>query len=141
MSHYTEMKCKMLVKNEKDLIAALETVFGKGSVQVHDKGTNLGGGFDSAGRNKTAHLVIKKETLKKAALPGCYGWNDIGYERGEDGTYRLHADPADYSKKTQDDVHRTCTENVITRVAKAKGYLIKKTILENGKVQLKATQL
>jgi len=141
MSHYTEMKCKMLVKNEKDLIAAIESTFGKGSVEVFDKGTKLTGGYDQSGSKRTAHLVIRKETLKSKGIPGCYGWNDIGYERGEDGTYILHADPADYPQRVQDEIHRTCTENVITRVAKAKGYMVKRDVLKNGKIQLKATLL
>ena len=140
MSHYTEMKVKTLVKNEAELIAALETVFGKGSVDVHENGKKLTGGYDAAGANKTAHIVVKKEVLKKKGIPGCYGWNDIGYERQKDGSYMLHADPADFSKEKRDEVHRTCTENVICRVAKEKGYMIERKVLANGKIQLIADQ-
>ena len=140
MSHYTEMTVNAQVKNETELVAALEEVFGKGSVEVHEKGAKLSGGYDNTGKDKTAHLIIKKETIMKAKVAGCYGWNSIGYERQKDGSYMLHADPADFHTKTQGQVGQTYAENVSNKMLKAKGYLVKKELLKDGKVRLTATK-
>lgn len=141
MSHYTEMKVNAQVKNEKELIAALEEVFGEGSVEVHDKGVKLGGGYDSTGANKTAHLVIKKDSIQKARLEGCYGWNSIGYERQKDGGYMLHADPADFSAKHQGLVAQGYTEHTSRSLLKKKGYIINKEVQKDGKIILSAKKL
>lgn len=136
MSHYTEMKPKFLEKNEKDLIAALEATFGEGSVEVHKNAVNIGG-YDSAA-GKKAHIVVRKDKVRKAF--GNQGWNDIGYERQEDGTYSLWADPADFSKANQDKVAQDYAERVAARSLKKQGYTLKRQVLKDGVVKLVATK-
>lgn len=135
MSHFTEIKVVAEVKNERDLIAALEEHFGEGAVEVSDKPLKLSGYDSSAG--KTAHIRIKKEFVAKAN--GGWAYNDLGYERGEDGKYVLHADPVDFKPANRSKVAQSYTENVFRRAAKLNGWAgFKKEVQKDGKVKLVA---
>lgn len=132
MSHFAEMKVIALVKNEKDLVKALEGCFGGGNVEVHNNLVTLTG-YD-AGANKRANIIIRKDVVKKTFHNN--GWNDIGFERKEDGTYDLHADPADWKTESRDKVMQAYAENVATRELRSEGYLVKRELLKNGEVRI-----
>lgn len=134
MSHYTELKVNAKVKFEADLIASLQEMFGKDGIEVFDDAVNLGGGYDKSGAKLKAHIVIRKETLRKKL--GVYGYNDVGYERLENGDYRLHVDDLDLSRERQGKVMQGYSERVAVRKAKAEGYSVKRTVEQDGTVKL-----
>lgn len=136
MSHYAEMKCQALVRNEKDLVASLEEFFGKGNVEVHAEAVSIGG-YDSAAR-KTAHVVVRKDIIQ--AQKGGRAWNDLGYERQQDGTYKLHVDPVDFPTTSQQKVSMDYAERVANRQLKAKGYSVKRHLNQDGTIKLVATK-
>ena len=136
MSHFAELKVNVLVKNEEDLIETLKEKFGEDAVEVHDKAQKLTG-YDKAA-NREAHIVIRKETVKKVL--GTYGWNDLGFERQDDGTFALHADPTDWREEDRNQVIQNYAEKVASRKLKAQGYILKREVLKDGKVKLVATK-
>ena len=136
MSHYTELKPKFLIKSEAELVASLKKVFGEKAVEIHDTAVNIGG-YDSQARKK-AHIVVRKEAVKKAL--GVYGWNDIGYERNKDGMYSLWADPVDFPTKNQDTIAQDYAERVASKKLKSQGYTLKREVLKDGVVRLVATK-
>lgn len=139
MSHYTEMKVNCLVKNEADLIAALKSLFGEKGVEVHEEGTNLAGGYDSqAGAKLKAHIVVRKEALRKAM--SVTGYNDVGYQRMPDGTYKMHVDDMDFPMSYRDMVMQKYTEGVSARKLKMMGYSVKSEAQKDGTVKLVATK-
>ncbi len=146
MSHFTEIKVNFLQKNEKALVAALETRFGVGNVEVHDGGAPLYGyhGDNRAELNKgngnyapPCHIVIRRKNVGSAS-------NDIGYRRAEDGTYVAYI--SDYDKGShftpamQKNVLQEYTANVAQRQLKAQGYTIKKVKDKNGLIKLEAVK-
>jgi hypothetical protein len=89
MSHFTEMQVEYSQDSEQHLIEALESVFGKGTVEVHEKGTGLYGyRGDLRSKHKASspdyappcHLIVRRKHIGSMA-------NDIGYRRTEDGKY------------------------------------------------------
>lgn len=142
MSHYTELKPKFLEKNEKELVAALKKVYGEEAVEVHDKAVSIGGYDSQAG--KKAHVIVRKEAIRKVnAKDNTFGYssyNDLGYERKEDGTYSLWADPSDFSKKAQDVIAQDYAERVAAKALKKQGYTLKRQVMKDGVVKLVATK-
>jgi hypothetical protein len=136
MSHYTELKPKFLTKSENELVAALQKLFGENSVEVHDTAVKIGG-YDSQA-NKKAHIVVRKEAVKKTC--GTWGYNDIGYERDGDGMYKLWADPTDFPVAKQDLIAQDYAERVAAKKLKAQGYTLKREVLKDGVVKLVATK-
>jgi hypothetical protein len=132
MSHFAEMKIAALVKNERDLIQALEEQFGAETVAVHDTAVPLTG-YDARAKKK-AHLVIKKGDVAKAM--STTGYNDIGFERLEDGNYSMHYDPMDWPNQKREALVQSYAEKVATRKLKAQGYTVKKETLQDGSVKL-----
>ena len=137
MSHYTELKINALVKNESDLIAALEEYFGKGNVEVSDELLPLTGYDKAAG--KRANIRVKKDAVAKAN--GGYAYNDLGYERQSDGTYRLHVDPVDFKQDAQERVAQDYAQRVATRKLKAMGYAYKTIKDAQGRITISATSM
>lgn len=136
MSHYAEMKVSALVRNEKDLVAALEELYGEGMVEIHPNLVSIGG-YDSQAKKK-AHIVVRKEAIQ--AQKGGKAWNDLGYERQEDGTYKLHVDPVDFPKTSQEKVAMAYAERVAARQLKYKGYSVKRSLQQDGTIKLVATK-
>ena len=136
MSHFSEMQCKALTKNEGDLIASLKAQFGEDSVEVHDKAQKLTG-YDGAA-NKQANIIIRKDNINRVL--GVHGWNDVGFERKEDGTYALHYDQADLPEKVRQKIFQDYAERVASRKLKAQGYTLKRSVEQNGHVVIKATK-
>jgi len=132
MSHFTKMEVKALEKNESELIASLEAHFGTGSVKVCDPDRKLRGYDERA--NKSAHLVIDKETIRKVEKTS--GYNDVGFERGSNGTYTLHYDPMDIHKTSLDKVMQDYAERVATKTMKSKGFTMRRELQKDGQVKL-----
>jgi hypothetical protein len=136
MSHLTELKPKFLQKSETELINSLRQVFGENSVEVHDTPVRMEGYDRSAA--KKAHIVVRKDAVKKTFHN--YGWNDIGYERQEDGTYNLYADPTDFPVESQNRIAQDYAERVASKKLKAQGYTLKREVMKDGVVKLVATK-
>lgn len=140
------MKVDFLQKNEKALIAALETKFGEGHVEVHENGAAL---FGYHGDNRAnlqsnnpnyappCHIIIRRKHVGSAA-------NDIGYRRTEDGKYVAYISDYDSSstfpKKDQKNVLQEYTANVASKQLKSQGYTIKKVKDKNGIIKLEAVK-
>ena len=138
MSHYTEMQCNALSKNEAELVASLKAQFGEKAVEVHDEAKALTG-YDQQAKKK-AHIIVRKEYVAKVNHRK-HAYNDIGYERREDGTYAMHYDKMDLEDRVRDRIMQDYAERVATRKLKAQGYSVKRTVDEKGKVVLLANPL
>lgn len=146
MSHFTEMKCKFLVANEKELVAALEAQFGEGKVEVHKDGADLYG-YRGDNRGKVSahspdyappcHIIIRRKNVGSSA-------NDIGYRRMEDGTYRAYISEYDqrstFKKDKRDAVEQDYATRVAEKALKKKGYTLKRTVEKDGTIKIVATR-
>jgi hypothetical protein len=137
MSHFTEMKVNALVKNEVDLIEALKEHFGEDSVEVSDKPLSLEG-YDVRAQKKS-HIRIRQEFVAKAN--GGHAYNDIGYERQTDGTYKLHVDPVDMHTTAQQKVAQDYAARVAIRKLKTMGYKYSLTKGSSGQVTISASPM
>ena len=144
MSHFTEMEVQFQQKNEKQLIEALEKVFGKGSVEVHEKGGALIG-YEGNDRSKLnhnnanyaplCHLIIRKNRVGSAS-------NDVGYRRMENGKYIAYISEYDqrtnFSEDKQNELKKQYSYLVTQKELKRMGYEIKTTKKQNGTIVLEA---
>jgi hypothetical protein len=135
MSHFAEMKVEALVQNEQDLVDCLQEYFGVEGVTVLDSARKLKG-MDKAGA-KSAHIIISQAAFQKL---GGSSYNEMGFERQKDGTYILHADSMDFRKPMKDKVFQDYSRRVAERKLKAQGYHVKRTLLQNGDVEITATK-
>jgi len=146
MSHFTEIKVNFLQKNEKQLVAALETLFGEGHVEVHDDGASLQGyhGDDRSSLSKSnpnyappCHIIIRRKHVGSAS-------NDIGYQRTEDGKYVAYISDYDkgshYSTAKQNKVLQEYTAKVTEKQLKSQGYAMKREVQKDGTIKLFATK-
>lgn len=83
MSHISKVSTKITEK--EDLVTALQTLgFEEDQIEVYDTPRKLSG-YDH--RNHKAEVIIRKRHLGNA-------WNDIGFQKREDGTFEaLISDP------------------------------------------------
>lgn len=146
MSHFTEIKVNFLQKNEKQLVAALETIFGEGNVEVHDDGASLVGytGDNRSTLSKSnpnyappCHLIIRRKHVGGAS-------NDIGYQRTEDGKYVSYISDYDkgsnFSAAKQNKVLQEYTAKVTEKQLKSQGYAMKREVQKDGTIKLFATK-
>lgn len=146
MSHFTKMEVNFGCKNESELVAALESVFGKGNVDVHEEGSALYGYHGDNRANLSSsnpnyappcHIVIRRKHLNASA-------NDIGYRRNENGTYDAYISEYDqgytFPKEKQNKVAQEYTAKVTEKKLKLQGYSIKRVPQKNGGVQLIASK-
>ena len=146
MSHFVEMKVNFKQKNEKDLVASLENLFGAGTVEVHEDGAPLYGyqGDDrskhptgSADYAPKCHVIIRRKNVGGAS-------NDVGYRRTEDGQYVAYISDYDkgsnYSPVKQNKVAVDYAETVASRQLKKQGYIVKRTVNEKGQIKLTASK-
>jgi hypothetical protein len=98
MSHFVEIETQYEQKSEQEFIEALEELFGKGSVEVHEKGSALLGfqGDDRSMKSKSSpdyapkcELVIRRKNIGSAS-------NDVGFKRTPNGNYTAYI--SDYDK-------------------------------------------
>ena len=146
MSHFTEIKVNFLQKNEKQLVAALESIFGEGTVEVHENGAALYGytGDNRAQLSKTnpnyappCHLIIRRKHVGGAS-------NDVGYQRTEDGKYVAYISDYDknsnFSAQKQNKVLQEYTAKVTEKQLKSQGYSMKREVQKDGTIKLFATK-
>lgn len=146
MSHFTEISVDFLQKNEACLVSALEEQFGKGNIEVHEKGSALFGfqGDNRAQRGPTSsdyappcHLIIRRKHVGGAS-------NDVGYRRTEDGKYVAYI--SDYDKSAnfpaakQNKVLMEYTAQVSERQLKKQGYTYKRVTEKDGTIKLYASK-
>lgn len=146
MSHFTEIKVNFLQKNEKQLVAALESIFGEGTVEVHEDGAAL---FGYQGDNRAqlsqsngnyappCHLIIRRKHVGGAS-------NDVGYQRTEDGKYVAYISDYDkhsnFSPQKQNKVLQEYTAKVTEKQLKSQGYAMKREVQKDGTIKLFATK-
>lgn len=146
MSHFSEMKVDHSQKYESELIAALESVFGEGTVEVHENGDGLYGytgnnrsllGTNSKDYAPPCHLIVRRKNVGSAA-------NDVGYRRTEEGGYVAYV--SDYDKKSnfksekRDRVMQDYATRVAEKQLRKQGYSVKRTITSDGVVKLTAVK-
>jgi hypothetical protein len=144
MSHFTEMEVSFDQKHEAQLIAALEEQFGKGNVEVHEKGAGLYG-YQGDLRSKNAvtsanyapecHIIIRRKSVGSAS-------NDVGYRRNENGKYNAYISDYDkgsnFNKEKQGTVLKNYGVGVAEKNLKKQGWIVKKTQQKNGAILLEA---
>jgi hypothetical protein len=147
MSHFTECLVDFQQSCEGDLVAALESVFGKGHVEVHEEGAPLRGymGDDRSELSASdpnyapkCHIIIRRRHVGSAS-------NDVGYRRLPNGKYAAYISEYDqhahFDGKRQDKVAQGYAVNVHERLLKKKNFSkVTKTVDENGVVRIKAVR-
>lgn len=142
MSHFSSVECSYLQENEEHLIAALEEQFGKGNVEVHEKGAALYGyQGDNRAELKTSdanyappcHIIIRRKNVGSAS-------NDVGFRRTSDGKYAAYISDYDkgstFSKAKQNLVTQNYATGVTEKQLKKKGYTVKKEKQKDGTIKL-----
>lgn len=142
MSHFTSMTVDFKQSSEQELIEALESVFGKGTVEVHPEGSALYG-FQGDNRANRAvgssdyappcHLIIRRRNVGSAS-------NDVGFRRNENGTYDAYVSDYDkggnYSSAKQAKVAQEYALKVSEKQLKKAGYTTKRVVKTGGVVQI-----
>lgn len=145
MSHFTELNVECQQKNEAQLIEALEEIFGKGNIEVHEEGAGLygyGGDLRSslAKTNPNyappCHLIVRRKNVGGAS-------NDVGFRRNENGTYDAYISDYDkghnFNQAKVDKMMQHYTSGVTVKQLKKQGYQITKKV-ENGNIVLVGTK-
>jgi hypothetical protein len=136
MSHFTEMKVNFQQRCESSLVEALKAKFGEQYVKVNEDAVKLTG-YDAAAQ-KRAHIVVKKEGVALKNKRN-HAYNDLGYERQPDGSYRLHYDPMDVEKGLHDELAQDYAVRVSEKQLELEGYTVTKSYV-NGEVELVASK-
>jgi hypothetical protein len=144
MSHFAEIEVDFDQEHEAELIAALEEQFGKGHVEVHEKGAGLygyGGDLRSEASPKSANyappceLVIRRQHVGGAS-------NDVGYKRTENGKYKAFISDYDqggnFSTAKQNAVAQNYGVSVAMRTLKADGWKVHTVKQDDGSVKVVA---
>lgn len=146
MSHFTEISVNYLQKNEKQFVEALESLFGKGHVEVHEEGAALFGyqGDNRANKPKSSddyappcHIIIRRKHVGGAS-------NDVGFVRSDDGKYVAYISDYDksgnFNQKKQNQVLQEYTALVTEKQLKKQGYSMKREVQKDGTLKLYATK-
>jgi hypothetical protein len=147
MSHYAAMEVDFDVKYEQNLVAALEKVFGKGNVEVHENGAPLFGwhGDDRSQVGKKSQdyappceVIVRRKHVGGAA-------NDLGFRRTKEGKYESyisdHDKGANFSKEKQGLVAQEYGLRVTEQVLKSEGWSkFTRTTLSDGSVRIEAKE-
>lgn len=142
MSEYVE--CKTKFKDRKALLEALAAMgFVDGEVEVHDDPQHLYG-YQGDKRPQKAHIIIRRKYVGGSS-------NDIGFVRGEDGSYEAVISEFDrgsggrhakefggYNDKFLGALTAHYNEKLYSRKAREKGVQVKKQVVK-GKVILTLT--
>lgn len=145
MSHFTEIKVAFDQKYEKELVGALEEVFGEGNIEVHPEGEDLKtyngvvnlGNSSGLGRTEKCHLVVRKAVQEKA-IGHRMAINDAGYCRTDDGKYSVYLDAMGFNATLQGKVAQSYGLKVAEKKLKAEGYMTKRVQKEDGTIRLEA---
>jgi predicted RNA binding protein YcfA (HicA-like mRNA interferase family) len=141
MSHFVEVEVEFEQKNEKEFIEALEEQFGKGSVEIHEKGSGLKG-YMGDDRSKASgqdyappcEIIIRKKHIGPSS-------NDIGFKRQANGNYSAYVSDFDkghhYSLKKQGIVAMNYGAKVAEKTLKADGWKTVRINESDGSVTVK----
>ena len=145
MSHFTEIETEYKQDSEKELVEALETVFGKGNVEVHEKGAALMGyqGDNRSLYSKSSpdyappcEIVIRKEYVGSAS-------NDIGFKRTSDGKFVAYVSDFDkghhFGKAKQGLVSQEYGMRVAEKTLKSNGWKTIRVNEKDGSTTIKTT--
>jgi len=146
MSHFTTLEVSFQQSEEANLIRALESIFGEGSVEVHEEPTGL---FGYEGNDRSllpatdpnhapkAHLVVRREHLG----PAC---NDIGFVRTAEGGYQALVSSYDrlviFRPERQGMLLQNYALSVAERKLRLQGYTVRRESATDGTVKLIATK-
>ena len=129
MSHYTRLKTRIM--NREHLVEALKEM-GFRHVEAHDEPRHLYGYLGDR-RMDTAHVIIRRKHVGRSS-------NDIGFLRGEDGSFTAIISGYDRTKYSEKWLDRLsfAYANLATREAlAAQGFEIaEERREENGAVRL-----
>jgi hypothetical protein len=144
MSHFVEMEVDFDVKNEAELVAALEQQFGEGHVEVHEKSQPLYGwhGDDRSKVSKSSQdyappcdIIVRRKYVGGSA-------NDVGFKRQENGKYKSYISEYDngstFTKPRQGLVAQEYALRVAEKQLKKEGWKTFRTKLDNGSVKITA---
>jgi len=135
MSEFVE--CKTKIKDRKALIDALIAIgFAESEIEIHEEAVHLYG-YQGDRREQKANVIIRKKNVGGSS-------NDIGFIKKDDGTYEAIISEFDrrsagkhaqkyggYNERFLKDLSQNYTERLYTRVAKEKGYEVKKVKKDN----------
>lgn len=143
MSHYTTVEVEFDGEHIEEMIAALEGVFGKGTVEYHEKGAALMGyaGDDrslvpTTSPNYAPHceVVIRRNNVGGSA-------NDVGFKLQENGKFKAYISSYDtgrnFDKAKQHQAASSYALAVGEKMLKAKGFgQIEKVKMSDGSIKL-----
>jgi len=135
MSEFVE--CKTKFKDRKALVEGLMALgFAESEIEVHEEAQNLYG-YHGDKREQKANIIIRRKNVGGSS-------NDIGFAKQADGTYEAIISAFDrgsggkhaakyggYNDKFLKDLSCNYTERLYVRVAKEKGYEVKKVKKDN----------
>tara|TARA_Y100000310_G_scaffold340567_1_gene436852 strand:- start:542 stop:976 length:435 start_codon:yes stop_codon:yes gene_type:complete len=105
----------LTLKDESTLTSALEEIFGKGSVEIHEgQGTNLRG-YTGDIRPEKANIIIRKKYVNRVSGGAS---NDLGFTKEKDGTIKMIVSNYDRGHKIHEKIQRRYSELVVDRTLK-----------------------
>lgn len=113
MSHYTKLSTK--IRSKRQLAKALKKLGYK--PEVHDKPVHLNG-YGGRRSQEKAEVIIRAEDIEGASA-------DVGFQKQEDGTYKLINDEYEFSgDKLMRKLNVAYSEEVARYIAQQKGFKI-----------------
>lgn len=135
------MEVEFKTKSQAELVKALESIVGQGNVEVHETGKNLKlwNGTDASNSSKGGGFWAPpcEIIVRKAHLPRKGMTNDMGFQRQENGTYKMYVDSAGWDSSNTADLKKEYTANVTEKTLKSNGWITKRSIVE-GKLRITA---
>lgn len=129
MSHFLE--CQTLFRDRSCLVEALEEVFGKGKVEVHEEAQNLYG-YAGDVREQQAEVIIRRKHVGSAS-------NDIGFVKEADGTYTAIISEYDRHKYNDEWMGTMKQKYAVAKMKKEykrKGLVVREEKRADGRVRL-----
>jgi hypothetical protein len=146
MSHFATLEVSYSQEQEAELVAALESLFGAGSVEVCDEPAGLFGyrGDDRSrlpvedpGYAPACHIIVRRKHLGP-------GTNDIGFVRNESGGYVAYVSEFDkvrtFGSVKQGRLLQEYSLLVAEKKLRSDGYSTSREARENGVVQIIGTK-
>jgi hypothetical protein len=146
MSHFTQIECEFDADHLEEMIASLEELFGKGTVEYHAKGADM---FGYQGDNRSSistsspdysprcEVIIRRHNVGSAS-------NDIGFKLQANGKFRAIVSEFDRSRFTMQKQHKVQQDYSIAvgeKTLKAKGFTeIERIKMDDGSIKLIGNQ-
>ena len=136
MSHYTTVELE--VKDQASFIQALCDVWPTSlvaeNIEVHDTPQSLFG-YQGDKRQQRANVIVRRKHVGAVS-------NDIGFlmEGGKATAFISEYDKSRYSSTWQDGLRQRYARNVAVKEATRKGYRVKETQTDDGKIKLVLTK-